>query len=215
MGMRGHLRQVTPNALERLRRNPESVEELVHGKGPADPGEMLAVLQRTQKLALDARASGVINDPAEKERIRAQIFKELAGVGVKVGAGVDDGPTEDGLNLEKSWHVLHYLLTGKAEEAPPPVGNAILGGQEIGGDLGYGPARFLTPQQVREVATALKAISKDDLRKRFDLKAMMAAKIYPVRDHSELRLAQDYFARVSPYYAEAAAAGNAMLLWIV
>jgi hypothetical protein len=73
--------------------------------------------------------------------------KELAGVGVKVGAGVDHGPTEDGLNLEKSWHVLHYLLTGKAEKAPPPVGNAVLGGQDIGGDRGYGPARFLTPQQ--------------------------------------------------------------------
>ena len=77
MGMRGHLRQVTPNALDRLRRNPQSVEELVHGKGPADPGGMLAVLQRTQKIALDARAADVINNPAEKERIRAQIFKEL------------------------------------------------------------------------------------------------------------------------------------------
>ena len=61
----------------------------------------------------------------------------------------------------------------------------------------------------------MNAISKDDLRKRFDLKAMMAAKIYPVRDQSELRLAQDYFALVSRYYAEAAAAGNAMLLWVV
>jgi hypothetical protein len=69
------------------------------------------------------------------------------------------------LNLEKSWHVLHYLLTGKAEKAPPPVGNAILGGQDIGGDLGYGPARFLTPQQVREVRIALSAISKDGLGK--------------------------------------------------
>jgi hypothetical protein len=141
--------------------------------------------------------------------------KELAGVGVKVGAGVDHGPTEDGLNLEKSWHVLHYLLTGKAEKAPPLVGNAILGGQDIGGDLGCGPARFLTPQQVREVRTALSAISKDGLRKRFDLKAMMAARIYPVRDQSELRLAEDYFPLASRYYAEAAAAGNAMLLWVV
>jgi hypothetical protein len=75
--MSGHLRQVTPNALDRLRRNPQSVEELVHGKGPGDPGEMLAVLQQTQKIALDARAAGLINNPAEKERIRAQIFKEL------------------------------------------------------------------------------------------------------------------------------------------
>jgi hypothetical protein len=79
MGIRGHLRQVTPNPFDRLRRNPESVEELVHGKGPAEPGELLAVLQRTQKIALDARAAGVINDPTEKERIRAQILKELAG----------------------------------------------------------------------------------------------------------------------------------------
>ena len=76
MGMSGHLRQVTPNALDRLRRNPESVEELVHGKGPADPGEMLAVLQRTQKSP-SMRASPVSSTTPEKERIRAQIFKEL------------------------------------------------------------------------------------------------------------------------------------------
>jgi len=43
----------------------------------------------------------------------------------------------------------------------------------------------------------------------------MAARIYPVRDRSELRLAEDYFALASHCYAEAAAAGNAMLLWVV
>jgi hypothetical protein len=213
--MRGHLRQITPAELVGLQRNPERVKELVQGKTPNDLGAMLAVLQRTQKIALDARASGILNDPAERERVRAQIFKELDGAGVNVGAGVLDSSTEDGLNLEKSWHVLHYLLTGKAEEAPPPLGNAILGGEEIGGDLGYGPARLLTPQQVREVAVALAAISKGDLRERFDLKAMKAANIYPVRDKSELELAQGYFEQLSRYYAEASADGNAMLLWIV
>ena len=215
MGMRGHLRQIMPAELEKLQRNPEAVQELVHGKAQADPAQMMAVLQRTQKIALDARASGVINDPAEKERVRALILKELAGVGVNIGGGVDDRPTEDGLNLEKSWHVLHYLLTGKAEEAPPPLGDAILGGQEIGDDLGYGAARFLTPQQVREVAAALTSISKVDLSDRFDLKAMMAANIYPARDSSELALAQGYFEQLSHYYAEAATSGNAMLLWVV
>jgi Domain of unknown function (DUF1877) len=215
MGMRGHLRHITPTELDRLQRNPENVKELLHGKAPADLGAMLAVLQRTQKIALDARTAGLLDDPVERERVRAQVSKELDGAGVNVGAGVDDGPTEDGLNLEKSWHVLHYLLTGKVEGAPPPLGNAILGGQEIGGDLGYGPARFLTAQQVHEVAIALGAISKDDLTERFDLKAMIAANIFPVRDKSELRLAQDYFEQVSRYYAEAAADGNAMLLWLV
>jgi hypothetical protein len=44
---------------------------------------------------------------------------------------------------------------------------------------------------------------------------MMAAKIYPVRDRSELRLAHNYCAPVSHCYAEAAAFGNAMLLRVV
>jgi len=213
MGMRGHLRKLAPAQLAQLHRNPEKVAEFVHGKVHADPAKMMAVLQRTQEIALNARAAGVLNDPAEKDRVRAQILKELAGVGVNIG--VVDSSNEDGLNLEKSWHVLHYLLTGKAEEANPPLGNAILGGKEIGEDLGYGPARFLTPQQVHEVATALEAISKDDLSARFDLKAMMAARIYPCKDDSELELAQDYFEQLLRYYADAAANGNAMLLWVV
>ena len=212
MGMRGHLRQLTPAELERLQRNPESVEPLVHGKVRADPGKMLAVLQRTQQIALDARAAGVRNDPGEKERVRVRILKELAGAGVNLG--VDDGPAEDGLNLEKSWHVLHYLLTGKTEEAPPPLGNAILGGEEIGKDLGYGSARFLTPQQVRDVAAALASVSKEDLVRRFDLKVMIAARIYPVKDASELELALQHFEQLSRYYAGVAASGNAMLLYI-
>jgi hypothetical protein len=74
-----------------------------------------------------------------------------------------------------------------------------------------GHLRQVTPNALN----ALNAISKDDLRKRFDLKAMMAARIYPVRDQSELRLAEENFALVSRYYAEAAAAGNAMRLWAV
>jgi hypothetical protein len=63
--------------LDRLRRNPESVEELVHGKGPADPGEMLAVLQQTQKNRPRCTRRRCHQQPRRKERIRAQIFKEL------------------------------------------------------------------------------------------------------------------------------------------
>jgi hypothetical protein len=141
MGMRGYLRQIAPAELEQLQRNSESVKEIVHGKAKADPGKMLAVLQRTQKIALDARASGGLDDPAEKERVRAQILKELAGV--DIGVGVVDGPTSNGLNLEKSWHVLHYLLTGEAKEAPPPMGNAILGAGRSARTLAMGRRGFL------------------------------------------------------------------------
>jgi hypothetical protein len=209
MGMRGHVRQITPVELQSFQRNPKKVKEAVYGKVCAGAPKMKATLERVQKIALQARALNL--SAVEQEKVRAEILKELSCA----GGGFNDGPDENGLNLEKSWHVLHYLLTGKAEEAPPPLGNAILGGTEIGDDLGYGPARFLTPQQVREVATALAPISKEDLAQRFDLDAMMTANIYPVQDESELEMAQHYFEHLSRYYAEAAASGKAMLLYVV
>jgi hypothetical protein len=213
MGMRGHLRQLTPDEMARLQRNPKAVKKLIEGKVRSKAAETKAAMERAQQIKATAVAAGNLSDPAEQERVRALILKELAGAGITLQAG----PTEDGLNLEKSWHVLHYLLTGEAEEAPPPLGNAILGGEEIGEDLGYGPARFLTPQQVRDVATGLAAISKDDLRSRFHLDAMIEAHIYPCKSNNEgeVELAQDYFDHLSRYYADAAASGNAMLLWVV
>lgn len=211
MGMRGHVRQITPDELERLRQDPRAVRKLIYGKVRKNSDKAKAALERAQRIAMDARAAGILSDPAEQERVRNVILKELARAGIMV----QDGPNEEGLSLEKSWHVLHYLLTEKVEEAPPPLGNAILGGKEIGDDLGYGPARFLTPQQVREVAMALAAISKDELAVRFDLKAMIAANIYPVRDESELELARYYFNHLSRYYSDAAASGNAMLLYVI
>ena len=126
-----------------------------------------------------------------------------------------DGPNEDGLSLEKSWHSLHYLLTGSAQEVDSPLGNAILGGKEIGPDMGYGPARFLDASQVQEVSSALNKVSNHDLARRFDLRAMTAAKVYACDDEGELKLAQHYFQHLVKYYAEAARQGNAMLLYIL
>jgi len=209
MGMRGHLRQITPAQLQDFQRSPKTVKDAVRGKSRTNMAKMMATFERLKPVADRARAMHL--DPAEQEKVRNEILKELAAA----GGGFHDGPDENGLNLEKSWHVLHYLLTGKAEDAPPPLGNAILGGHEIGGDLGYGPARFLAPNEVREVAAALAAISKDDLAARFDLDAMIAMHIYPVRDDSELEMAQHYFEHLSRYYADAAASGDAMLLYII
>lgn len=213
MGMRGHVRQITSAEMDRLQRNPKTVKDLVHGKVRKNAADTKAAMERAQQIAMNARASLDLSDPAEQEKVRAEILKVLEGAGVML----QDGPTENGLNLEKSWHVLHYLLTGKADEAEAPLGNALLGGNEIGDDLGYGPARFLTPEQVREVATALAKISKEDLHRRFNLEAMIAANIYPCKPNGEdeLELAQHYFEHLSNYYSDAAATGNAMLLWIV
>jgi hypothetical protein len=201
--------------MDQLQGNPDEVLEYIQGSTRKNAASKQVALDRAQAIAAKARAEINLSDPAEQEKIRAQILKELAAGGIHLQGGPNQGaPNEDGLSLEKSWHVLHYLLTGEAEEAPPPLGNAILGGTKIGDELDYGPVRFLTPNQVREVATALASVTKEDLKQRFHLKAMMAANIFPVRDKSELELAQDYFDDLSHCYTDAATSGDAMLLWI-
>ena len=85
----------------------------------------------------------------------------------------------DVLDLDKAWHGIHYLLTGSAWEIPPGVGEAVLGGEPIGEDAGYGPPRLLGADRVQVVAAALREVTAETLGVRFDPGALLAAEIYP------------------------------------
>jgi hypothetical protein len=76
----------------------------------------------------------------------------------------DDGDSEppDSIDLDKAWHGIHYLLTGTAEGGDGPEALAILGGEEFGPDVGYGPARFLLPGDVKAVSDALARLTERD-----------------------------------------------------
>src|SRR4051812_22134863 len=65
----------------------------------------------------------------------------------------------EGIDIEKSWHGIHYLLTGTRDEGDGPLNFILAGGQEVGDvDVGYGPARAFTSEQVRGIAGALEPI---------------------------------------------------------
>ncbi len=70
------------------------------------------------------------------------------------------------LSIEKSWQAIHYILNGDPWQGTGPLGNTVLGGREIGEDLGYGPARFLTPEQVKETSKALDAFTPEQFTER-------------------------------------------------
>ncbi len=89
----------------------------------------------------------------------------------------DDGDTS--YDLDKAWHGIHWLLTGSAEATGGLLSDALLGGEEVGDDRGYGAPRLLTPAQVVAVADALADLDADLLRSRFDPEAMRAAQVYP------------------------------------
>jgi hypothetical protein len=65
-------------------------------------------------------------------------------------------PAAKSCSLEKAWHGLHYLLTGTAWETDGPAAFIVAGGREIeGSNGGYGAARLFTPDQTRQIETAL------------------------------------------------------------
>jgi len=135
---------------------------------------------------------------------------ELAG-----GALVDDADADELLDLDKLWDGLGYLLTGASADSSGP-GAAIWGGDEVGDDLGYGPARLMDPPAVAAAAAALAATPEAALRARWDPAAMMDADLYPsIWDEGDAVLDADLlpaFRALCAFYARAAAAGDGLAL---
>ena len=83
-------------------------------------------------------------------------------------------------DLDKAWHGIHWLLTGSADGGDEPLCFLLAGGKTVGDvDIGYGPARTLTSEQVAAWDVALSHISREELARRFNPKAMRDADIYP------------------------------------
>jgi uncharacterized protein DUF1877 len=102
------------------------------------------------------------------------------------------------LTLEKAAHGVSYLLYGAA--------NPFLGGRKLGDDPAYGPARFFTPTQVRDLVAALGRLPPDTVEQRFDAGRMTA------ESRPWLFAAVD---DVRAFYRDAAAAGRAVLVCVV
>ena len=127
------------------------------------------------------------------------------------------GPFAD-LDIDKAWHAIHFLLTGTAWEGEAPLNFMVTGGLDVGDDLGYGPARGLTSEEVRSIAAALEAIPPDSLMERFDPVALESAEIYPdIWDRADEE--DDPRAYISGYYdqlrtfiLDAATEGEALLV---
>ena len=121
------------------------------------------------------------------------------------------------LSLDKAWHGVHYLLSGRSEPEASPRG-AIFGGREIGDDdFGYGPARYFLPTEVGEIAGELTgAHVEDELRERYEPAELTARHIYPggweVADGAWLI---ESFRELRDFFGEAAGRGSAILTCLI
>ena len=166
MGMVVSLSAVRDETIERILADPPLVWQVI---APDDPD----AYDRARHEAAD--------------RARPSLLSRLFGARTQSNApstpppalALTDGEGDLG-DLDKSWHGIHYLLTGKADESGTPLEFLVAGGTLVGDeDAGYGPPRVFTSAETRAIATALAAVGDDELRSRFVPEAMMRAEIYP------------------------------------
>src|SRR6478609_4045727 len=125
--------------------------------------------------------------------------------------------SESVLSLEKSWHGLHFVLTGSAWEGKPPLNFLAGGGVPVGDeDVGYGPARVLSPEGVTAFNAALGAFSEADFDRNFNPEALSSAEIYPqIWDEPLEDLKQEYgsyLQEMKAHVRRAAETGQALLV---
>lgn len=112
---------------------------------------------------------------------------------------------EKGFSLGKMFEVVQFHIAGEiTNRGTTIVSRAVTGGDDIGDDLGYGPATFLTRESVAEAAWHLLQISDSDFLTRFAPRQW---------DKGVTQEALPYFKEFVSYYDEAAHASHAMLVW--
>jgi hypothetical protein len=240
MGMYAKFRHVSVTELRTSKKDPATFYRDLYGiKGkPVDRSTMLQSLGHQIGAAIKASSlAQEFTDTAEARRLaQARLQRKspdpsdqevVARKMVELFPKINFRPNlsqfaprvsriPKGLELEKSWHCLHFMFSGKVwKTGKAAIEMAILGGMEIPdteGVMGYGPVRFLESSEVKKVTVALESYPIERAAAKFDPRAASVAKVY-CPDHSPKELVH-YFKLLTKYYREAVSKKHAMLLWI-
>jgi hypothetical protein len=122
-------------------------------------------------------------------------------------------------NIDKTWHAIHFILTGSADEAPLPEGYLLDGGTYLGepnpdGDTAQ--PRLLSPEETNAFAEVLRPIDNDEFERRFDHKAMLDADVYGIDDDEEedFEIVSECFTELRDFILKAADARQGVMIHI-
>jgi hypothetical protein len=189
-----------PDALKRMPAAQRATFEARYGSLTAEPQKILDRIIQERKIG------------ARTPRAHPKAANSFAEI----------GPLDEPLQLEKSWHILHFLFTGSVDPGKPP-GDFLMTGTELGEDLGYGPVRLHDVKETMDFARFLEGLNLTELQKRVSCREMGAAGVYSIPmgggsdaqyDDELRREVASYFPSLCDYISTAAAKQAGLLIWL-
>ena len=164
MGMTAGIYRASAAEIQRLRDDPDSVEEFMDASTWAPPTRevrpkgVLGWLLKLSPVSIHENDPDAVPPP-----------------------GYDTKNDRPHCDLEGVWHGLHFLFTATAWEGEGPACYLLNGGDDIGDpdELGYSVLQALSPAKVRQFSEFLNSLSRQTLERRYDPDRMRALKIYP------------------------------------
>lgn len=134
----------------------------------------------------------------------------------------DDSVPSGRIDVDKAWEAIFFVLTGygseEIDEVSPPMAWLLESESVVdeNRDMGYGPANYIKPSQVKLLNAELEKVSVDDFKDRFDGEQMDEAGIYPEiwQEDDALDYACENFMSLKEFYASAAAENKAVITFI-
>ena len=132
----------------------------------------------------------------------------------------DEADQTNLIDIDKAWEGILYLLTGQSlAEVNHPLAAVLFSGQLIDDeqDLGYGPANYLTAEEVSLLNEQIFKITATDLKARFNPSEMNQLGIYPEgwdEGDESFDYLYEYFCALQQFYAQAAANREAVITFL-
>ncbi|MBC7884571.1 MAG: YfbM family protein [Saprospiraceae bacterium] len=150
-----------------------------------------------------------------------EILKDSSLLESKIFTEDADDESPNLTDIDKAWEGIIYLLTEQTiANTDHPLVRVLFSGQIIDEeqDLGYGPAHFLTPEQVAELNIEISKITIADLKEKYDPKKMMELEVYPTiweQDGDDaFDYIREYFESLQQVYSDATKNGEAIITFL-
>ena len=184
MSVEAYFKQVSPSLLEKFTKYPDFFELF-------DDAQYLPDSHFWQEANLDLNnpedaewfdeATNYV--PQTLEKLKYEQPKEFEKLKSDIPTMLAEGKNSE-FDIGKKWNTLHFILTGTTHSTPVPflIGknkqdklpsiNAILGGSTIDYETDNGLLRYLSADEVTQVAEALSKFSQTHFQERFTLKGL-------------------------------------------